>query len=325
MISLLIIETIKTEQTLDILWKMCYNVIVVKDTFYAYYTMNNYLGGVSMKKVKKSIVAALTAATAISAVPVINSTAAQAASNEPKMYLDFVIESDGDIRADVVIENMPEFDSCGFHVVLGEGLKFSKSTEGREVVSLGNPAMRGYNRIGDHEVALTMSDLLFENEDKRLVGFYVERTAVNNAFNSTANLEFRNTGNSNDYFANSKTNTTIYSAVGNVGSIYTPEMLESNEYLVGDVDGNGIINASDTSHVLRQIKYYGTKKISDFNGDYNDAIEDLRGAYAADVNKDGYITQEDADLILRYYTLMMSDKPYDGEIGKIDIYEIYND
>ncbi len=278
-----------------------------------------------MKKVKKSIVAALTAATAISAVPAINSSAAQAASNEPKMYLDFVIESDGDIRADVVIENMPEFDSCSFHVVLGEGLKFSKSTEGREKNSFDNSGMSKFIRIGDHEASFAMANLSFENEDNRLVGFYVERTSVNNMFNSTANLEFRYTPYASDYFANSKTNTTIYSAAENIGSIYTPDMLESNEYLVGDVDGNGIINPSDTSHVLRQIKYYGTKKISDFNGDYNDAIEDLRGAYAADVNKDGYISQEDADMILRYYTLIMSDKPYDGDIGKIDIYEIYND
>lgn len=41
-----------------------------------------------MKKVKKkSFVAALTAATAISAVPAINSSGAQAAKNEPKGYI----------------------------------------------------------------------------------------------------------------------------------------------------------------------------------------------------------------------------------------------
>lgn len=278
-----------------------------------------------MKKFKKAIVAGLAAVMTMAAVPMINSSAAQAANDEPKMYFDFVVESDGDIRADLVIENMPEFDYCGFHVVLGDGLKFSKSTEGREVTSLGNPGNRYYDRLGDHESVLAMASVSFENEDNRLVGFYVERTSVNSMFNSTANIVFTDTGNAFDCFGFSRTNTIIYKPSEGIGSVNTPEMLGADEYLVGDVSGDGRADASDASRVLRQVKNYGTIKISDFNGNYNDAITDLRSAYAADVNKDGFISQEDADMILRYYTLMLSNKPYDGNIGKVDIYEIYND
>ena len=145
-----------------------------------------------MKKFKKTIVAGLAAAMTMTAVPMINSSAAQATNSVPKMYLDFTIESDGDIRADVVIENMPDFTTSGFHVELGEGLKFTTSSEGRNFVTFGNSYTGNMIKIGDHELAFATMQTKAENFNGHFVGFYVERTDVNNMFNSTGNVVFYN-------------------------------------------------------------------------------------------------------------------------------------
>jgi hypothetical protein len=103
-------------------------------------------------------------------------------------------------------------------------------------------------------------------------------------------------------------------------------MVGAGEYLVGDVDNNYYINSSDTSRIMRFLELNGdSTPVSDIKSNFNEAIPDLRSAYAADADKNGYIDQDDADLTLRYYTLMLSGKPYDGYIGTTDIYEIYND
>lgn len=49
-------------------------------------------------------------------------------------------------------------------------------------------------------------------------------------------------------------------------------------------------------------------------------------AYAADVNKDGYIDETDANIILYTYTQLLSDKGFDeidGIVGDIDVYGVY--
>lgn len=279
-----------------------------------------------MKKFKKTIMAALTAAMAISAVPAINSSAAQAANNEPKMYLDFTIESDGDIRADVVIENMPDFTTSGFHVELGEGLKFTKSSEGRDFVTFGNSYTSSLGKIGDHELVFATMQTKAENFNGHFVGFYVERTDVNNAFNSTGNVVFYNTPNAQNSIVDVEHKITVYDPANGTEGMNTPEMLESNEYLVGDVDGDGVVDGIDATLALSASKHHGGSiRIEELNGNYTDEIPDLRSAYAADVNKDGYISQADADLLLKYYTIIISGMSHDGNIGKVDIYEIYND
>lgn len=106
----------------------------------------------------------------------------------------------------------------------------------------------------------------------------------------------------------------------------TPDILESNEYLVGDINGNGVVDGIDATRVLRACDLNGGDiKIKNINGNFTNEIPDLRSAYAADVNKDGFISQADADLLLKYYTTIISGIEYNGNIGKIDIYEIYND
>ena len=279
-----------------------------------------------MKKFKKTIVAGLAAAMTMTAVPMINSSAAQATNSVPKMYLDFTIESDGDIRADVVIENMPDFTTSGFHVELGEGFKFTTSNEGDDYVTFGNPYAGSLVNINDHELAFATMNATAKNYNGHFVGFYVERTDVNNVFNSTGNVVFYNIPNAPCMITDAEHHITIYNPANGTGGINTPEILESNEYLVGDINGNGVVDGIDATRVLRARDLNGGDiKIENINGNFTNEIPDLRSAYAADVNKDGFISQADADLLLKYYTTIISGIEYNGNIGKIDIYEIYND
>lgn len=279
-----------------------------------------------MKKFKKTIVAGLAAAMTMTAVPMINSSAAQATNSVPKMYLDFTIESDGDIRADVVIENMPDFTTSGFHVELGEGFKFTTSKEGDDYVTFGNPYAGSLVNINDHELAFATMNAKAKNYNGHFVGFYVERTDVNNMYNSTGNVVFYNAPNAPCKITDDEHNITIYNPASGTGTMNTPDILESNEYLVGDINGSGVVDGIDATRVLRACDLNGGDiKIENINGNFTNEIPDLRSAYAADVNKDGFISQADADLLLKYYTIIISGKEYNGNIGKVDIYEIYND
>ncbi|MCM1008638.1 MAG: dockerin type I repeat-containing protein [Ruminococcus flavefaciens] len=276
-----------------------------------------------MKKFKHAAISGLAAVVTLAAVPTIHMSSAQAADYAPKMYLDFTVESDGDIRADVVIENMPAFATCGFHVVLDEGLRFAKSSEGEDMEGMAD-GMYGYKIIDDNIATCTYMQSHDEDLNGHFVAFYVERTEVNNPFNSTGKILFRTVPISD--MVSTMDDGYIYNPSQGTGSINTPEMLESNEYLVGDVSGNGVVDGIDATRVLRACELSGGDiKIKDINGNFTNEIPDLRSAYAADVNNDGFISQADADLLLRYYTIIISNMSYDGNIGKVDIYEIYND
>lgn len=279
-----------------------------------------------MKKFKHAAISGLAAVVTLAAVPTIHMSSAQAADDAPKMYLDFTVESDGDIRADVVIENMPDFTTSGFHVELGEGLKFTTSSEGEDYETFGNHYAGSLVQINDHELAFATINAKARNYNGRFVGFYVERTDANNAFNSTGNVVFYNTPNASNGIVDVEHFITIYDPANGTEGMNTPVILESNEYLVGDVSGNGVVDGIDATRVLRACELSGGDiKIKDINGNFTNEIPDLRSAYAADVNNDGFISQADADLLLRYYTIIISNMSYDGNIGKVDIYEIYND
>lgn len=67
-----------------------------------------------------------------------------------------------------------------------------------------------------------------------------------------------------------------------------------NNITLGDIDGDGIVNASDASAVLREYSVVLTGGESDFNS---------RQKLQADVNHDGSIDSKDASRILAYYSV----------------------
>ena len=75
----------------------------------------------------------------------------------------------------------------------------------------------------------------------RLGYFQIERTSVNNPMNSILNCSFGNTGSLFDV---------NYVDITNQAN--NPVMLSSYEYLIGDAEGNAIIDARDATLILTQ-------------------------------------------------------------------------
>lgn len=85
------------------------------------------------------------------------------------------------------------------------------------------------------------------------------------------------------------TSTTVATSVTTTGTTTAPV---AQDYNLGDVDGDGLINAIDASSVLSYYAMISTNK----NGDF-----DEKQKAAADVNNDGNINAVDASCILSYY------------------------
>lgn len=77
----------------------------------------------------------------------------------------------------------------------------------------------------------------------------------------------------------------------------TPAEPPVYSYTLGDVNGDGAIDASDASLVLTEYAILSTGKMGDFSK--NESIN-------ADLNKDGAIDAEDASLILSYYAYLQT-------------------
>ena len=82
-----------------------------------------------------------------------------------------------------------------------------------------------------------------------------------------------------------------------------PVIASENTVMLGDVDGNGSIDANDASEVLAE--YAATQT----------GAEPTLDAAAADVNSDSYVDSGDASEILAYYAFTMS-----GGVGSFPDY-----
>ena len=141
-------------------------------------------------------------------------------------------------------------------------------------------------------------------------------------FTATANIIFTSTVNADDFVA-----TTYYDIVtlDNIEDLDNPTMTGSIEYMIGDATGNNGVDARDSTAILSAISDNGGVPIAvaDILDTYPTYMPYAKCAEAADVNKDGYISSADAQLVLNYYADMVAEIPYSGIIGTMDIYEIY--
>lgn len=257
-----------------------------------FHISNLKFGGIVMKKFKSLIASGLVTATALCSVPFMSVSAAKAASAEPKIYLDITVDEIG-FRADVIFENVPEVTSVAVGFRLGKSWQpvmkdvlTAKSIEGTSS-NMGHLVCWGYAK-DDYNFTLLSADCdSGVSVNGVFASFYIEKTDDFNILNSAINLY---DGDKIHIDITTAEGTDIF---GNVNSS-SPVMLEANEFIYGDTYNDGRPDATDASRVLR------------ICGD-----------------EDGYINRDDAQAILRYYTLMISKMPYDGIIGTKDVYEVY--
>lgn len=273
-----------------------------------------------MKKKRKFAAAVMASALSMCCIPAIGASAAPPPSTDPRIYVELT-EDDIGIRADVIMENVPDFKNCMIGINLGKSwncvsLSASNIDNFHQVID---------NDTGNHYVvmAIVNPDLPDQNHNGLLSSFYIEKTELFDLSDSGLNLY-----NNNEKYAfllsiKKADGTNIYEDVY-YGS---PRMLEADEFMYGDVTGDGYISGSDATWALSAVKEHGGRiKVTDLYKNYTDDIKDMKAAYAADVNKDGYIDETDANIILHTYTELLSGKGFneiDGIVGDIDVYEVY--
>jgi len=104
-------------------------------------------------------------------------------------------------------------------------------------------------------------------------------------------------------------------------------MISTGEYIIGDVNGNGIVNSADASSLLSGLdKSKQTELfVRSINHSFKDWFPKATCASTPDANEDMMINKNDADDIMKYYAKISSGKDGYLNISKIDTYETFSD
>lgn len=282
----------------------------------------------------KFAAALLALALSMCSVPLMGASAAPPPSTEPRIYIELTKDDKG-IRADVIMENVPDFRNAVIGFSLNKSWKCTDvitgsefDVDGDQIVDIQSHAGNIINQYYKYDtkkryVLLRVANNFSEesNHNGIVDSFYVEKTEWFDLSDSGLNLHHETLANVMAIFKADGTN--IFEDV----YFGSPRMLEANEFMYGDVTGDGYISGSDATWALSVCGSNGERvKVTDFYNNYTDIIKNMKAAYAADVNKDGYIDETDANIILYTYTQLLSDKGFDeidGIVGDIDVYEVY--
>lgn len=270
----------------------------------------------NFRKTVSTLMAASVAAGSLSAI--------NAMAVSPEIYVDIVYEDSTTIRADVMFENMPALYAGGFHVEIGEGFDFV-------LTSSGNVKQRRTDRtIVDCDAVATRlqepGDTFFvafaheENIDLNgnLISFYITKSDTYTSTNATVNISFEN----GDYLTYRQYIDGGVEFTDVIEDSSVPTMLKSEEYIIGDADGNHIITPTDSAVVLSATNN-SILTVYDIRNTYTNIFPNADSAAAPDATRDGLISSADADAILDGYSEMQTNLSYDGIIGKIDVYEVF--
>ncbi len=249
-----------------------------------------------------------------------------ACADEPSLHMRVALVpvSDTRVRADIIFDGFPDFSTAGFRVQFGSGydIVFQHSAP---KYSMGTCA--GFSILtttaGTNTVFVAASSGHDMDCNGSFISLYVDKNVNYDPFTSTANIIFTSTPNASDMIA-IKSGSIIVSP-DNLEDLDNPIMTGSIEYMIGDATGNNGVDARDSTAILSAISDNGGVPIAvaDILDTYTTYMPNAKCAEAADVNKDGYISSVDSQLVLSYYADMGAEIPYSGIIGTMDIYEIY--
>lgn len=148
--------------------------------------------------------------------------------------------------------------------------------------------------------------------------FYLEKNSNFTPQNAKIDVVFKNSGSFDDYLVNSDNVYLIGSA-----NYKPPVMLQAQEYIIGDANNDGCVDAIDGSWLLSSIEYDPQLKVDDIIETYTEIFPQANCAAAPDANLDGTISQADFDLIMEYYMDMSADERNNSRVGKREFYEIF--
>lgn len=272
-------------------------------------------------KIKKILAPLMAVSMVAGAMPISNVSA----SNNPRIYVDIHYEDDGDIRADVMFDNLPELSAGGFHIKIGDGWKLRYNRAGEPDCSTRGCYSEGIANLISQEVQNYGLFVCFSTKSNYGYDFngsfcsiYLEKTENYSPDNAAINIEYINGPNSIDCLVHNNENILSYALET------SPTMLGAYEYKVGDVNSDGYVDAVDCSMVWSATKdrsYY----VNDIKNTYKSIFPKAKCAAAPDANQDGWISEGDGDVILQYYADMSTDNVNNTNVGKIDIFELFDD
>ena len=239
--------------------------------------------------------------------------------SDPRIYVDIVYENGGTIRADVIVENMPNIRTGAFYLNVGAGWTILPNNHGNtkglridsdDTINLGQYSI-AENGTGRFLVFLNTDDNGYDYNG-RLCYFHIERTSINNPMNSTLNCTFGDSGG-------------LYGVnfVDITNQAVNPVMLSSYEYLIGDADGNGIIDARDATKILTATTNLTIYNVYSIRNSYTSIFPDAACAAAPDGNEDGVIDSSDATVVMQAYMAMSVGNTPSSNVGQIAIYEVF--
>lgn len=232
-------------------------------------------------------------------------------SNDPRIYVNIVYEDGGTIRADVMFENMPNLKAGGFQLNVGEGWHILPNDFGDDGLNkdsrdkINNAIYSVYINNKGRFIGFCNAKLDGYNYNGRFCYFYIERTSESTPLNSVINCSLDS----------------LYDAdfTSIIETADVPVMLASYEYMIGDADGNGIIDARDASLVYTATDENMSYDVYSTRYTYTNEFPNAVCSASPDANEDGIIDSSDATLILRAYVNASSV----GNVGEIAIYELF--
>lgn len=278
-------------------------------------------------KLKRFLAPLMAAAITVSAMPVVTANA----DGNPRVFVDITYENNERVRADIIFENIDPAACGGFHVNIGDGWDFKTrySASGTKIYGSNKDCeSEGKANIQVKENGEKGVFIYFSSDDNydlngRFYSLYLEKNENFNSKNADVNVVFQAESQSTyDFIANC------------IGTIFisantdtAPRMTEAQEYIIGDANNDGRVNAIDATWIRMAINGDNTKSYTvdalAINDAYKNIFPEANCAAAPDADMDGHINFIDADKIMQYYADMSTDEQNNSRIGTREFYEIF--
>lgn len=248
--------------------------------------------------------------------------APQAAS--PKIVCDIVYNSSAaanrKYRVDVKFSGMPVLQGASFNINVGSGWNVVATSNNTPYVNRDGCTtentrifQKGFQENSNHILWCDFVEDTPANHNGTTFSFFLTKSSNNTPSNSAINISLDST----DFITNANGD--------NIApNVSIPVMLQANQYIIGDANGDGYVNALDASTILSVTKNTPSLNVYSIRKTYKNYFPKAASPSAPDADRSGVINSTDANKILDYYSAIAAGKTYTGSIGKIDVYEIFN-
>lgn len=244
-----------------------------------------------------------------------------------KIYANIEPYSGSTYMVSIVMENLPDVFSGGFHVELAKGWDLVMDGSDIDYTTEGCTA----SQAGQLEVKLDC--LTFTDENDVFIGF---GTSDNKNYNGDF-LKFK--VKKNKYYSASTSAINIRFIPDDIivkkisgdpkknkelilGEDYQPPvMLDSTQFVVGDADGDGIVDSFDASVLLNALEKQSAFNVQAIRHTYKNYFPAALCAAAPDADKSGIINNTDVSRIMNYYSTIATGGTYTGTVGKVEVFE----